>query len=137
MWQIPLIEGHTDIKLQKKYMIENIIYMNKEVKMNILNMVVMDIDDSAGPPLHRHRKEESVDTDSITDLYGVRKEYALKNAFAKNILKQGKNGLNIDLDKLPEHVIQQMYDIICYRMEILNTPIQPRSKIHFRFCDED
>ena len=128
MWQIPLIEGHTDIKLQKKYMIENIIYMNKDVKMNILNMVVMDIDDSAGPPLpwlhsKKHRKEESV-------------ENALKNAFAKNILKQGKNGLNINLDKLPEHVIQQMYDIICYRMEILNTPIRPRSKIHFNFCDE-
>jgi len=114
MWQIPLIEGHTDIKLQKKYMIENIIYMNKEVKMNILNMVVMDIDDSAGT-----------------------KENALKNAFAKNILKQGKNGLNINLDKLPEYVIQQMYDIICYRIEILNTPIRPQYKIHFNFCDED
>lgn len=114
MWQIPLIEGHNDIKLQKKYMMENIIYMNKEVKMSILNLVIMNIDDSAGV-----KEAESTATIST------------------KVLKQGKNGLNINLDKLPEHVIQQMYDIICYRMEILNTPVRPRSKIHFTFCDED
>jgi hypothetical protein len=125
MWQIPLIEGHTDIKLQKKYMMENIIHMNKEIKMNILNLVIMDIDDSAGTEAHASLSSSDLSLG------------ALKYALITNVLKQGKNGLNINLDKLPEHVIQQIYDIICYRMEILNTPARPRSKIHFTFCDEE
>jgi len=37
------------------------------------------------------------------------------------IIKSG-NGLNIDLDKLDDELLTQIYNIINRRMEILNTP---------------
>jgi hypothetical protein len=110
--EIPII----DLKAQKKYMIENIPYMNKEIKSLILNIVIVNIDNLAGEYV------------SMVD--------AIDAALANGILinnDKGTKGLNIDLDKLNENTIRQIYNIIYNRMEILNTPVRQRSYPIFNF----
>jgi hypothetical protein len=115
----PLIEAPiTDLKAQKKYMIENIQYMNKEIKSLILHIVIVNIDNLAG---------EDVPVDDAID-----------EALSNGILIQnhkGTKGLNIDLDKLDEDVIRQIYNIIYNRMEILNTPVRQRTYPIFNFSE--
>jgi hypothetical protein len=94
-------------------MIENIPNMNRDIKLKILDTVVNQIDNLAG---ERVKNAEAVAT-----------------ALANGLLIQAPNGLNINLDKLDESTIRQIYNIIYNRMEILNTPVRQRSYPIFNF----
>ena len=110
----PLIEAPiTDPKTQKKYMIENMPYMNKEIKSLILQVVIINIDNHAGEHV------------SVAD--------AIDEALSNGLVVQCPNGLNINLDLLGDDVIRQIYNIIYNRMEILNTPVRQRSYPIFNF----
>ena len=112
----PICDAYAVAKAQKKYMIENIPYMNKEIKSLILQVVIINIDNHAGEHV------------SVAD--------AIDEALSNGLLIQnhkGTKGLNIDLDKLGEDVIRQIYNIIYNRMEILNTPVRQRTYPIFNF----
>ena len=87
--------------------------MNKEIKSLILQVVIIYIDNLAG---ERVKNAEAVAT-----------------ALANGLLIQAPNGLNINLDKLDESTIRQIYNIIYNRIEILNTPVRQRSYPIFNF----
>jgi hypothetical protein len=102
-----------DIKSKKKYIIDNIKNMNRDIKLKILDITIVQIDNFVG----EH----------------VTKFDAMADALTNGLLVQCPNGLNINLDLLGENAIRQIYDVIYYRMEILNTPVRQRSYPIFNF----
>ena len=80
----------------KKYIMEYSHYMNKATKIRILNLIMYYIEDN---------------TNTESDHMQLKSELIIKSV----------NGLNIDLDKLDEEVLIQIYNIVYRRMEVLNT----------------
>jgi hypothetical protein len=107
--------------------------MNKATKIRILDAVMYYIDDNANTESDQPRGSEG--------LRGMQLKSEL-------IIKSG-NGLNIILDKLPQSVCNDIYNIIYRRMEILNSPlientlhsdrggkgVRPIPKMNFNFGD--
>jgi len=81
----------------KKYIMEYGHYMNKSTRVRILNLIMYHIEDNTETEIDHMQLKSDI------------------------IIKSG-NGLNIDLDKLDDELLTQIYNIINRRMEILNTP---------------
>lgn len=81
----------------KKYIMEYGHYMNKATRVRILNLIMYHIEDNTETEIDHMQLKSDI------------------------IIKSG-NGLNIDLDKLDDELLTQIYNIINRRMEILNTP---------------
>ena len=98
----------------KRYIMEYGQYMNKATKIRILDAVMYYIDDNANT--------ESDHMQLVSEL----------------IIKSG-NGLNIILDKLPQSVCNDIYNIIYRRIEILNSPhIEKHTlSMNFNFGDNN
>ena len=80
-----------------KYIMEYGHYMDKPTKIRILNLIMYHIEDNTETEIDHIQLKSDI------------------------IIKSG-NGLNIDLDKLDDELLTQIYNIISRRMEILNTP---------------
>jgi hypothetical protein len=90
-------------------------YMNKATKVRILELLMYYIEDN---------------TNTESDHMQLKSEL---------IIKSGA-GVNIVLDKLPQHLCVDIYNIIYRRMEILNSPLtentlQPRGSEGLRGSD--
>ena len=96
-----------DVKIDhKKYIMEYGQYMNKATKIRILDTVMYYIDDNTESD-HMQLKSEL-------------------------IIKSG-NGLNIILDKLPQSVCNDIYNIIYRRVEILKSPYIEKQTLSMNF----
>jgi hypothetical protein len=81
-----------------RYIMEYGHYMNKATKVRILELLMYYIEDN---------------TNTESDHMQLKSEL---------IIKSGA-GVNIVLDKLPQHLCVDIYNIIYRRMEILNSPL--------------